>query len=62
MKSIEIAIIADVARLGDGLIQAVHIHDADRKVMDMLFWVDRETNELQEVRAYRVGMFSETNR
>lgn len=43
-------------RRADGLILAVHVYHP--KFVDLLFWLNRETDELHELRPYRVGMFA----
>lgn len=42
-------------RRRDGLIQMVHVYHP--KFCDLLSWLNRESDALEELRPYRVGMF-----
>lgn len=44
-----------VARVSDGRIRMVRLHAP--KFGDIWFWLDRDRDELQELRPYRLEMF-----
>lgn len=53
-NSVEVEFQKQIARAPDGLIRIVRLHAP--KFGDLWFWLDREQDELQELRPYRVGM------
>lgn len=52
---IDVEFTEQVAREPDGLISMVRLHAP--KFGDLTFWLNRETNDLEELRPYRFGMF-----
>ncbi len=46
-----------ILRRADGLIWGLRVHHT--KVVDMWWLLNRETDQVEELRPYRVGMFKE---
>lgn len=53
---IELTFGMEILRRADGLIQGVRITASNcPKLVDLWYWLDRDADELHELRLYRVG-------